>query len=181
MPRYTVSGIPPHLANGSALGLSAFLPHYNRLAASGAQAYKGQVTGRPGTLAIPVHPINTSVPSPDIGDIALMGLSRSSDAPDAFWPNLYYVTPAANYWPGAGMPVQMYDPVRPQDTTMIPVPATDLRGVYQARSATLAGGVAGQQSRFGKALNQPASMMVRWRQRRRGNGPAGSGEQVNGG
>jgi hypothetical protein len=171
MPRYTTSGIPPSQAR---LGLSAFMPHYNRLAASGAQAYKGSVTGRPGTTAIPVSGITTPVPSPDLGDIAQMGLSRSSDAPNAFWPNQYYTNPVAEtggirgqaFWPGAGMPVQMYNPVRPQDTTMIPVPATDLRGVYQARSATLAGGVDNNCSR---ALKQAAAF-IRWPRRHSGNG-----------
>jgi hypothetical protein len=157
--------------------LSAFLPHFNRLAASGAQAYKGGVTGYPGTVAIPCTPSTQGVPpSPDPGDIAQMGTSRTSDAPDAFWPNLYYDVPTRvggdgdRFYPGAGMPIQIYDPVRPQDTTMIPVPATDLRGIYQARGALLAGGVAAQQSRFGKALNQ-ATAFVKWRQRRTGNGP----------
>jgi hypothetical protein len=170
MPRYETTGIPQQLASGSALGLSAFMPHFNRLAASGATEYKGQVTGHPGTAAIAVHPVAQGVPpSPDPGDIAQMGLSRSSDAPNAIWPNLYYVTPEPGYWPGAGMPVQMYDPVRPQDTTMIPVPATDLRSVYQARSANLAGGVADADSRA-RALKQIAAF-VRWPMRRSGNGP----------
>ena len=164
MPRYQVSGIP---AQQAALGLSAFLPHYHLLAASGAQMYKGQVYGRPGTVAIPVNPyLNGTNPSPDLGDIAQMGLSRSSDAPDAFWPNLYYVTPEPQFWPGAGMPVQMYNPVRPQDTTMIPVPALDLRAAYQKHSAKLAGGIT---NRRNKALKQPA-VLIRWKQRRTGNG-----------
>jgi hypothetical protein len=64
--------------------------------------------------------------------------------------------------------VQMYNPVRPQDTTMIPVPATDLRSVYQARAANLAGGVQpGGASR--KALKQAAAF-IRWPLRRTGNG-----------
>jgi len=148
----------------AALGLSAFMPHYNRLAASGAMTYKGRVTGRPGTAAIAMSRGDT-VPSPDIGDLAQMGGARSSDAPDAIWPNQYYTRPDG-YWPGAGMPVQVYDPVRPQDTTMIPVPATDLRSVYQARAANLAGGI---ESRRGKALKQ-ASAFARWPRRRSGNG-----------
>jgi len=172
MPRYTTTGIPPSEA---AVGLSAFMPHFNRLAASGAQAYKGSVTGHPGTVAIPINPARQGVPpSPDPGDMALMGTSRSSDAPDAIWPNQYYTNPVAEtggirgqaFWPGAGMPVQMYDPVRPQDTTMIPVPAGDLRSVYQKHSAKLAGGVSPGGKR---ALNQPAAM-IRWLQRRTGNG-----------
>jgi hypothetical protein len=181
MPRYQVTGIPPTLAQGSELGLSAFLPHYHRLAASGAQSYKAGVSGYPGTLRIPLPNVADSVPSPDQGDRALMGLSRSSDNVNAFWPNLYYNDSALQgpgdgndrYYPGAGMPVQIYNPVRPQDTTMIPVPATDLRTVYQNRSALLSGGVAGEKSRK-KALNQ-AIAFVRWPQRRTGNGPGTGG------
>jgi hypothetical protein len=167
MPRYTTSGIPQHLAAGAELGLSAFMPHFNRLAASGAQAYKGDVTGRPGTQAIRMRPSRSGIPpSPDPGDMALMGTSRSIDAPDAIWPNQYYVRPAANYWPGAGMPIQMYNPVRPQDTTMIPVPATDLRSVYQARSAKLAGGIDNQ-----RQFNlRQRTALIRWPKRKSGNG-----------
>jgi hypothetical protein len=56
--------------------------------------------------------------------------------------------------------------VRPQDTTMIPVPATDLRSVYQARHANLAGGIDNQRQR---AIKQ-ATQFIRWPQRRQGNG-----------
>lgn len=181
MPRYETSGIPPHLAAGSELGLSAFLPHFNRLAASGAQAYKGGVTGLPGTAAIRMNPVRQGIPpSPDPGDMALMGTARSIDAPDAIWPNLYYDVPTRvggkdgcdRFYPGAGMPVQIYDPVRPQDTTMIPVPATDLRSLYQARSAPLSGGIPPNQEpgSRGRALKQ-ATAFIRWPMRRTGNGP----------
>jgi hypothetical protein len=171
VPRYTTSGIPEDLASGSALGLSAFLPHFNRLAASGAQCYKYRVTGHPGTAAIRVSPSRQGIPpSPDPGDMALMGTSRSADAPDAIWPNLYYTAPDSYFdRPGGTAHVQVYNPVRPQDTTMIPVPAVDLQGVYRARSATLAGGIAGETSR-GQALKE-AWQYVRWGQRRTGNGP----------
>jgi hypothetical protein len=172
VPRYQVSGIPPSVA---AVGLSAFMPHYNRLAASGAQAYKGQVTGRPGTSAIPVSGLGFPVPSPDLGDLALTGGARSSDAPAAIWPNQYYDNPAGQgegrFYPGAGMPVQVYDPVAPWLTTHVPVPAIDLRGVYQARSANLAGGISNDRS---KALRQ-ATSFVRWPRRRSGNGPGTGG------
>jgi hypothetical protein len=163
VPRYRTTGIPPAIA---AVGLSAFMPHYTRLAASGAQAYKGQVTGRPGTAAVPMNPDSKLGGGSGLNDLAMAGTSRSSDAPDAIWPNQYWVTPAANSWPGAGMSVQMYNPVRPQDTTMVPVPATDLRALYQARAANLAGGVSPGGSR---ALRQPATF-VRWARRVTGNG-----------
>jgi len=83
-------------------------------------AYKEGVTGQPGTQAIPVHPV---VPSVDWGDAAQMGLSRSGDAPNHFYPNLYWARPQEAYWPGAGMPVS-----RVSDNLM-PVPAADPRGV----------------------------------------------------
>jgi hypothetical protein len=182
VPRYATTGIPAQLASGEALGLSAFMPHYNRLAASGAQSYKGGVTGRPGTAAIKMNPAKSGIPpSPDPGDMAQMGTSRTSDAPDAIWPNQYYDNPAIvgtrdgnnRYYPGAGMPVQIYDPTRPQDTTMIPVPATDYRAAYQARAASLAGGVApvqgGGPASRAKALKQ-ATQFLRWPQRGVGNG-----------
>ena len=115
MKRYTVPGWPANI-----LGHSAVTPNLTRMAASGAQAYKGEVTGQPGTQAIPVNPV---VPSPDAGDKAQMGLSRSSDAPNYFYPNLYYARPEPGFWPGAGMPVS-----RLSDNLM-PVPAADPRGV----------------------------------------------------
>ena len=168
MPRYTTTGIPQQLATGSALGLSAFMPHFNRLAASGAQAYKGGVEGYPGTKQIPLTARRDSVPSPDLGDIAQMGLSRSTDNYDAFWPNLYYVH-ADPVWDltGGTSQIQVYDPVRPQDTTMIPVPAVDLRGLYGNRSARLSGGIDNNRR---SALKQ-AFNFVRWPNRRSGNGP----------
>ena len=103
-------------------GHSAAVPHLNRMAASSAFMYKDGVTGQPGTQAIPVNTRGT-VPSPDIGDVALMGLSRSSDCPDVFYPNLYYARPQAQFWPGAGMPVSI------RSDNLMPVPAADPRGV----------------------------------------------------
>jgi hypothetical protein len=83
--------------------------------------YKAQVTGQPGTQRIPVQP--PQVPSPDPGDIAQMGTSRSSDAPGNWiLPNLYYARPHPEFWPGAGQPVSLRN-------DMMPVPAVDPRGV----------------------------------------------------
>jgi hypothetical protein len=101
-------------------GHSAVTPHMNRGAGSGAQQYKDGVTGQPGTQAIPVHPV---IPSPDIGDLAMAGISRSGDARNVIYPNLYYARPEADYWPGAGMPVSV------QSGNLMPVPAADPRGV----------------------------------------------------
>src|ERR1700733_5662595 len=154
------------------LGLSAFMPHYNRLAASGAQSYKNTVRGYPGTHPVPIEGLGDPVPSPDLGDMAQMGLSRSSDAPNAIWPNIYWegAGPVYDRAGGTAM-VQVYNPTRPQDTTMIPVPATDLRSLYQARSATLSGGIAPDRS---KALRQ-ATNFIRWPRRKTGNGPGTGG------
>ena len=113
--RYTVPGWPSQVS-----GHSAVTPHMNRLAGSGAQQYKDGVTGQPGTQRIPVVPV---VPSPDVGDQVSMGLSRSGDAPNWFLPNLYWARPQRAYWPGAGMPIAI------QDDDLMPVPATDPRGV----------------------------------------------------
>lgn len=169
MPRYQTSGIPPSVA---ARGLSAFMPHYNRLAAGGAQQYKHNVHGYPGTLPVPVSGLTLPVPSPDFGDLALAGGARSTDAPDVIWPNKYWTDPDP-YWDRTGgtAQVQVYNPVAPWLTTMIPVPAVDLRGVYQARAAALSGGIATDRS---AALKQ-ASNFLRWPRRRTGNGPGTGG------
>lgn len=169
MPRYQTSGIPPSQA---AVGLSAFLPHFNRLAASGAQSYKGHLTGRPGTQAIPIEGLGFPVPSPDLGDLAQMGGARSSDAPPFIWPQQWYDLPDPVFdTTGGTARVQVYNPVAPELTTMIPVPAIDLRGVYQARAAMLSGGIDNQRQ---GALKQ-ATSFIRWPRRRTGNGPGTGG------
>ena len=105
--------------------LSAFMPHFNRLAASGAVRYKGAVTGNPGTLAIPAPTsgAKNTAPSPDIGDLALAGTSRSSDAPDYIWPGKYYERSLDG--DGTLGPVT---PVRIWSDNLMPVPAQDPRG-----------------------------------------------------
>lgn len=82
--------------------------------------YKDGVTGHPGTVGVPVVPV---IPSPDLGDIAQGGFHRSSDAPNAIYPNQYWARPERAYWPGAGMPVSV------QSDNLMPVPASDPRGV----------------------------------------------------
>jgi hypothetical protein len=98
------------------------MPSMVRLAASGAMAYKDRVTGEPGTLAVPV-----TGPQLDASRTsqAMMGTARSTSpgVPQWFRPNLYYARPERSFWPGAGMPVS-----RVSDNLM-PVPATDPRGV----------------------------------------------------
>ena len=114
---FTLPGWPANIQ-----GHAAAVPHLNRMAGSGAYQYKDGVTGQPGTQAIPVDTRGT-VPSPDIGDVALMGLSRSSDARDVFYPNLYWAYPQRAYWPGAGMPISY------RSDNLMPVPANDPRGI----------------------------------------------------
>src|SRR5258708_17979556 len=99
---YRVPGVPP----GPAAGITAFLPHYNRPAGSGAQSYKYAVNGWPGTRAIPapmdpaaVHAAHNPVAG------AAMGSARSADAPQAWWPQKYFQSFIAEP-PGAGMPIQ---------------------------------------------------------------------------
>jgi hypothetical protein len=135
--RYTVPGWP-----SSVNGHSAVTPHMNRLAGSGARQYKDGVTGQPGTLAIPVSP---QIPSPDIGDAAMMGLSRSGDAPNWFRPNLYFARPERDFRPGAGMPVSV------RSDNLMPVPARDPRGIPARLAAPIV-------QRGGRQVRQPATL-----------------------
>lgn len=144
MKRYTVPGWPATVP-----GHSAVTPSMTRMAGGGAQQYKDGLTGQPGTQAIPVKPV---IPSPDAGDIAQMGLSRSSDAPDVFYPNLYYARPQRAFWPGAGMPVSV------QSDNLMPVPAADPRGIPARLSIPIV--QRGQQQ-----IRQPEAM-PRWDRRR---------------
>lgn len=114
---YTVPGWPSRV-----LGHSAVTPHINRVAGGGSMEYMGQVTGEPGTKAIPTgRPARSRGQDPTA--IATMGTSRSQDAPDSFRPNLYWQRPQRQFWPGAGMPVSV------NSDNLMPVPATDPRGI----------------------------------------------------
>jgi hypothetical protein len=133
--RYSVPGVPPEAAKG----ITAFSPHFNRAAGSGAQQYKYAVRGFPGTRAIPMQARQNTQISPDYGDLAQAGTARSSDAPDAFWPNQYYQSFIAEY---AGGPdpstTAVYSPQFPGLTTLLPVPAEDGRAAWLSQSARLA-------------------------------------------
>ena len=119
--RYSVPGIPPAVS----AGLTAFMPHFNRAAAGGAQQYKYDLTGRPGTEAIPAPTGDTQM-SPDEGDKAQMGTARSSDAPGVWFPQQYYQRTAVEY-PGAGMPVLLSGDSIPDGAgDVLPVPAVDV-------------------------------------------------------
>jgi hypothetical protein len=114
--RYTVPGVP------AGMSPSAFAPHMTRLAASGALSYKASVQGSPGTRGIPA-PTRDTVPSPDIGDLALAGTSRSSDAPDTWYPSKYYDGSL-----NGGGTMGPVTPVRIWSDNLMPVPARDPRG-----------------------------------------------------
>ena len=116
MTRFVVPGVPPGAQP------SAFAPHLNRLAGSGAQMYKGAVEGQPGTLGIPA-PTKDTAPSPDLGDLAMGGYHRSSDAPDVWYPNQYYERSLDG--DGTQGPIT---PVRVYSDNLMPVPAVDPRG-----------------------------------------------------
>ena len=130
--RYTVPGVEP----GPAKGITAFTPHFNRHAAGGAQDYKYRLVSTLGRYGIPAPTRNTQI-SPDPGDLAQAGTSRSSDAPQTWWPQMSYQAAALEY-PGAGMPIAYYSPQFPGRTTLLPVPAEDYRARYQRDSARLA-------------------------------------------
>lgn len=160
MPRYRVSGLPP----AAGRGMSAFFPNFNRLAASGAQQYKDMLTGHPGLPGIGIASAGT--PADTITAKALKGTASSSDAPWNIYPDQYWALPERNYRPG--LQVQVYDPVAPQNTTMIPVPATSLRQRHLRHSAALAGGVQGSSTRQVKLWPK----LIRWPGRSTGNGQA---------
>jgi len=131
--RYSVPGVPAEAAKG----ITAFSPHFNRHAASGAAEYKYAVEGYPGTVGIPVPARRDAQISPDYGDLASAGTSRSSDAPDAIYPNLYFQSFIAEQ-PGGNAPaIRRYNPVAPGATTLLPIPAEDSRGTLTAQSARL--------------------------------------------
>lgn len=131
---YRVPGIPP----GPAAGITAFMPHFNRQSATGAQSYKYALLGFPGTRAIPV-PYDPAAllaaGNPVAG--AMMGGARSADAPPYFYQTQYYQSYIAEP-PGAGMPVLVYDPVRPGPTSLLPVPAANIGLAARSNSARLA-------------------------------------------
>jgi hypothetical protein len=120
VPKYVLPGLP------AGAQPSAFMPAWTRLAQSGAMQYKQAVSGSPGTTPVPAPTRNTQI-SPDPGDLAQAGTARSSDAPDVWYPQLYYQSQLTER-PGAGMPIRVWS------DNLMPVPARDARG----KSAVLA-------------------------------------------
>jgi hypothetical protein len=128
-PWYSVPGIPPEESNG----LTAFMPHMNRLAGGGAQQYKYELHGRPGTQATAAPTGNTQM-SPDVGDKAQAGTARSSDAPDVWFPQIYYQRVAVEA-PGAGMPIERIDLAPTGTRDVLPIPAVNVALQLRSRQA----------------------------------------------
>lgn len=112
--RYQVTGVP------AGVQMSAIMPNLVRLAASGAQQYKQALRGSPGTMAV-AAPTQDTVPSPDLGDLAQAGTARSGDAPQAWYPQMWFQDSLTER-PGAGTAIRVYS------DNMLPVPARDARG-----------------------------------------------------
>src|SRR5215472_6924096 len=127
--RYVLPGVP----EGPAAGLSAFMPVYGGYAASGRQAYKYDVTSTLGRVAIPAPTVNTQI-SPDAGDKAQMGTSRSSDAPQAWWPQESYQAVAVERAPV--LTPDNGDTAGPR--SLMPVPAVSLPKTSRRDQALLA-------------------------------------------
>ena len=115
--RYTVA-LPAALLGGH----TAFTPNMTRVAAGGAQQYKYDLIGQPGTVAIPAPTTDTAAKSGAVAQ-SMMGTARSQDAPDSWYPQQYYRTTVSQERPGAGMPIRVYS------DNMLPVPAIDPRGL----------------------------------------------------
>jgi len=138
---FTVPGWPARVP-----GHSAVTPALTPAAGSGWIAYKDQVTGQPGTVPVTVD--TTANPRGGITAQAMMGTSRSADAPDgSFRPNLYFARPEPSYWPGAGMPVRI------RSDNLMPVPAVDPRGVPARMAAPLV-------LRGNRQIGQPAQLVM---------------------
>lgn len=110
---YTLPGWPSWVR-----GHSAAMPALVRPFGSATQ-YKDGTSGYPGTRPVPV-----SGPGVQTGIIAYAygGYSFTSYCP-GHWPNLYWARPQRDYKPGAGMPVSVFS------DNLMPVPATDPRGI----------------------------------------------------
>jgi hypothetical protein len=131
--RYAVPGVPA----APGMGISAFMPHFNRFAASSAQSYKYGIVGGPAQYHY-APTINTT-PSPDAGDKAQMGYSRSTDAPDAHYRDDYDVTTNRAEYPGAGMPIVLPDNGDMASyRSLMPVPAGNLVIAQRRDTALLA-------------------------------------------
>jgi hypothetical protein len=140
--RYQLPGWP-----SAENGHTAALPRLTRAAGSGAVQYKDGVTGRPGTWRAPVEAPPEAAHSGTSAQ-ATGGISYSRNSP-GFYPNQYWARPEAAFWPGAGMPVAIYS------DNLMPVPATDPRGVQSLLARALAQRGAGQVKSFAPLVMWP--------------------------
>jgi len=112
--RWGTSGVP---------GLSAFMPAITKSVVSW-QSYKGNVTGEPGTRAIPAP--NNDIPQ---DRYAVSADHRSGDARPEWFPQLWF----EHTLPGLPFPAGGNDAgVRIYSDNQLPVPAVDpTRGTYR--------------------------------------------------
>lgn len=106
--RYSVHA-PTHTGETSYHLGSALMPHLTRPAQSWSS--RGLIAGFPGTLGI-VAPSAQGVPQ-EVTPMATMGVSRSSTAPNRWYPSLYWVAGAD----------QEHAPVSIKSDNQMPVPA----------------------------------------------------------
>lgn len=112
--RWGTSGVP---------GLSAFMPAVTKTAGAW-QSYKENLTGHPGTYAVPAP--NNDIPQ---DRYQVSADHRSSDAPPFWYPQLWF----QDRLPGLPFPAGGNDAgVRVYSDNQIPVPAIDpTRGTYR--------------------------------------------------
>ena len=134
---FTLPGWPARV-----FGHAAAMPTMTRPPGS-AHQYKDGVTGRPGTNLI-MHG-DPGVPTGPVAQ-AMGGYSFTSYCP-GFYPNQYWARPQGQYWPGAGMPVSR------ESDNLMPVPATDPRGVPAPLAVPLS-------LRGVRQIRQPATLVV---------------------
>jgi len=135
---YQLPGWPARVA-----GHAAAMPGLTRQDGGG-QQYKDGVTGRPGTAAIPV-------PGPGVqagrASQATGGYSSTAAAPPAIYPNQYWARPQRSYHPGAGQPISVFS------DNLMPVPATDPRGVAAPMAVPLS-------LRGARQIRQPHNLIM---------------------
>lgn len=135
---YTLPGWPARV-----LGHAAAMPGLTRPPGSG-QQYKDGTTGRPGTAMVMQG--QPGVPGGPVAQ-AQGGYSFTAYCP-GFYPNLYWALPEASYWPGAGQPISV------MSDNLMPIPATDPRGIPAPMSVPLS-------QRGVNQIRQPATL-IQW-------------------
>lgn len=118
------------------------MPTMTRPPGSGTE-YKDGVTGYPGTKQAPGGPPGVQQGT---ASMAQGGYSFTQYCP-GFFPNMYWARPERAYWPGAGMPIAVYS------DNLMPVPATDPRGIPAPLAVPL-------KLRGKRQIGQPATLVV---------------------